>query len=108
MAGLPGDHETIFKEGNNEIPGHLLQEVQEKGVLSEYPPVTQAGANSMKLPRMTRNVKSSEVKGLARQYLTLASGSARPTLAIAVGGSFFPVSSYPVIIQGLSDENLHP
>ena len=39
----PGDHETMFKEGNNEVSGQLLQEVQEKGVFSEYPPVTQVG-----------------------------------------------------------------
>ena len=39
---------------------------------------------------MTRNVKSSEVKGLARKHLTLSSRSACLTLAIAAGGSFSP------------------
>jgi hypothetical protein len=31
----PGDHETMFKEGNIEIFGQLLQEVLEKEVLNE-------------------------------------------------------------------------
>ena len=31
----PGEHETMFKEGNIEIFGQLLQEVLEKEVLNE-------------------------------------------------------------------------
>jgi len=50
VVWTPGDHETMFKEGNVEMFGRLLQGVLEKDVLNKYLAITQDAGEFVEFP----------------------------------------------------------